>query len=261
MWREISFYLFRLKLNFNNKRVLQASFLLQILSMFIANSSFFIIWVLFSRTLGSINGWGALQTFGMISLALLIFGICHTMFGTLGRMYEVVPNGAFDAHLTKPKSLYVRIINNEFYVSAIGDLIQGTLGLLIFIYLANLSFQSILLLFLMLPPAVLVELSITVLYDCIIFWLPQAPNLSQALFNLVMLPSTQPISLLRGAFRFIYLFILPALVISGLPIEVLAQNRWSICLLAYAIAITWFLISRWVLKISIHRYESGNSIG
>jgi ABC-type uncharacterized transport system permease subunit len=229
--------------------------------MMIGNSAFFVIWVLFCRTIGPINGWGALQTFGMTAYSIFVFGINHTLFGTLGKMADVVPSGAFDSYLTKPKNLYVRIINDDFLVSAFADLIQGFLGILIFIWMAKISFLSILLLIVMLPAAVLIQLSILFLYDCVIFWLPQAPGLAQGLFNFIMLPSTQPISLLDGPMRFIYLYIIPALVIAGLPIEAVTYHKWLYCLLAYAISITWFLISRWVLKISIHRYESGNSIG
>jgi ABC-2 type transport system permease protein len=260
-WNELSYYLTRLRSNFENKRVLQNSFLLQIIAMIISNSSFFVIWIVFNKAVGTINGWGPLQTFGMLSVSIFTYGITHTMFGSLGKLYEVVPTGIFDTYLTKPKSLYLRIINNEFNVTAIGDLVQGFGGIVIYLYLAQTHFSNFVLLFLMIPAGVLIEVSILILYDCVIFWLPQASSLSQALFNFIMLPSTQPISLLKGSMRFIYLFIIPALVIGGLPVEAFNQDKWRLLGLTYTITIAWFFISRWVLTISIRRYESGNSIG
>ena len=259
--KELRFYFFQLKKNFENKRVLRINFIMQVVGMFTSNLSFFIIWMVFSNALGPINGWGIRETFGMLCVSIFTFGIVHTFFGSIATLVTRVPTGAFDSFLTKPKSLYLRILNHEFSVSALGDLIQGTLGLIILMIWAKPSLEAVLIIFLMLPPAVLAQIAFAMTADCIVFWLPHAHNLSTALRDLVLLPSTQPISLLRGPMRFIYLFVIPALVVAGLPIEAFTHKDWSIFALAYAIAIGWFLISYWVLTISLRRYESGNIIG
>lgn len=257
-WR---FHIFQMKQNFNNKRMLKTSFIIQIISMLISNLSFFIIWMVFSQTIGTHNGWGTLQTFGMLSTSILVFGIVHSCFGSLMHWYEKIPYGAFDIYLTKPKSLYIRIINSEFTVSALGDLIQGSLGIGIFLILSHASFQSVCVFFLLIIPAVIIQVSFIMICNCIVFWLPQSQRLPLALINFILLPATQPISLLDGPMRFFYLFIVPALVIGGLPVETLLHADWRLFALAYAIALFWLLLSHQILKLSIRRYESGNSIG
>lgn len=237
------------------------SFALQIIAMFINNLSFFVIWIMFSRTIGTINGWGMMQTFGMLSVSILVYGIVHSFFGSTGGIHELVPTGQFDTFLAKPKSLYVLMINHEFRVSALGDLLQGVLGLSVFLVMTKPSLEQVFMILMLLPPAVLVHIAFAMTCDCIIFWMPHAGSLSRALFDLIMLPSTQPISLLRGFVRFVYLFAIPALLIAGLPIESFTQISWKLFALSYAIATSWFLISYYVLKISVRRYESGNSIG
>lgn len=258
---ELRYHIFQLRQNFNNKKMLRTSFILQVLSMFLSNLSFFIIWMIFSQTIGTHNGWGTLQTFGMLSFAILIFGIVHSCFGSLMYWGEKVPTGAFDAFLTKPKSLYIRIINNDFNVGALGDLIQGTLGVGIFLVMSHASLPSVLVMMLMIIPACAIQVAFINICNSTMFWLPQANNLPSALNNFILLPSTQPISLLNGAMRFIYLFLIPALVVAGLPIETFIHASWKIFFLSYAIAIFWLLLSLWIMKISLQRYESGNSIG
>jgi ABC-type uncharacterized transport system permease subunit len=260
-WNELSFTCFQIGKNFKNERVLGASFLLQVMGMFISNLSFFIIWILFSKTIGTVNGWGTLQTFGMLSISIFAFGMVHSLFGSLMRWHEYVSTGAFDVFLTKPKTVYLRVMTAKFSVYNFGDIIQGILGIGIFIYLAEPSFQQIVTLMLMLIPAILIHISFSTICNCTIFWLPSAHNLSHSLSQLITLPSTQPISLLKGGMRFIYLFIIPALVVAGLPIEVFINPDWKLFVLSYSVSIAWFLLSVWLLNISIRRYESGNTIG
>ncbi len=259
--REIRFFAFQIKKNFANEQVLRASFLLQSLGMFISNLSFFIIWMLFSKAVGPINGWGALQTFGMLSVSIFVFGVVHSMFGSLMSWPDTVPSGAFDVFLTKPKSLYMRVMSNRFSVSACGDLIQGIIGIGIFIHLARPEFQNCMVFFSMLIPAIIVHIAFLMLLSCVVFWLPQAPSLAQSLYNLILLPSTQPISILDGAMRFVYLFIIPALLVGGLPIETMMKPSWTMILLSYAIAAFWLLVSSRIFYLSLRRYESGNSVG
>lgn len=259
--KEIGFYFFQLKSNFENKRALRISFFSQVIGMFLSNISFFVIWMVFSHALGPINGWGVRETFGMLSMSIFTFGVVHTFFGSTATLIYRVPNGAFDSFLTKPKSLYLRILNHEFNVSALGDLIQGILGLIILMIWAKPSFEAVLIVFLMMPTAVIAMISFSMTTDCIVFWLPHAQHLSYALRDLILLPSTQPISLLQGPLRFIYLFAIPVLCVAGLPIEAFTHLDWRRVALSYAISIGWFLLSYWVLSVSLKRYESGNIIG
>lgn len=258
---EIRFHLFQMRQNFNDKRVLRGSFILQIVNMMISNTAFFIIWLMFSKTIGTHHGWGPLQTFGMLSVMILVFGITHGSFGSLMFWPRRVPSGSFDSLLTKPKNLYIRIINHEFMVSALGDLFQGLIGVIIFTVLSHASLISVLMLGALIIPAVITEIAFFMICGCMIFWLPQAPGLPQALTNLILTPATQPTSLLKGGMRYLYLFVIPALVISGLPIETFIHASWKLFLLAYGIAGFWLWLSVFVLRISVRRYESGNSIG
>jgi ABC-2 type transport system permease protein len=90
---EIVFFFFQWKQNIRNQQALRTSFLLQVAGMFINNIAFFVIWIMFSKTIGVINGWGAMQTFGMLCVSMLTFGIVHSLFGSTGTLTDTVPTG------------------------------------------------------------------------------------------------------------------------------------------------------------------------
>lgn len=251
----------QLRKNINNEMALRSSFLIQMVGMAISNASFFIIWIFFSQAIGTVNGWGPLETFGMLCISILNFGVSSTLFGGLLHWYNLVPTGAFDTFLTKPKSVYVRIMNFRCNVGAIGDLFQGAIGLCIFIYLSDASWESVLHLTALLIPSFIINVALLMMASCVIFWIPQAPSLCQALFNIALLPTTQPISLLDGAMRFIYLFIIPVLFVAGIPIESFIDPNGKMLAIAYGTAFVWLFLSHALLSVSIKRYESGNSIG
>ncbi len=261
MKQDIRLLLVQIGKNVKNEKALRGSFLIQIFGMAISNLSFFIIWIFFSQAVGSINGWGPLETFGMLSVTIFMFGLCNSTFGGLAHWYNLVPTGVFDTFMIRPKSIYLRVMTIRCNVSAIGDLIQGLIGIGIFLYLSDTTPERLFFMLALFIPSLMAHIAMLMVANCVIFWVPQAPSVCQALFNLALLPSTQPISLLDGAMRFIYLFIIPALLMAGLPIENFIKPDINMLLLAYGIGSVWLFLSWLLLSASIKRYESGNTIG
>lgn len=261
LFNELRFYGYQWQQNLKNQQAMRINFLTQLIGMVLSNTSFFIIWIMFSKAVGVVNGWGAVQTFGMMSVSMMTFGVVHTLFGSTGSVTDLVPTGEFDALLTKPKNLYVRIINRDMSPSAAGDLIQGIVGAIIFLFMIKADLASILLFLIMLPPAVMAQLSFIMICDCLIFWLPQTPMIGNTLRDLIILPTTQPISMLRGFMRVVYLTAIPALLVAGTPVEMVTYYKYELIAVAYAVGLVWLSLSVWVLKTAVRRYESGNVIG
>lgn len=255
---ELAYYKFQFIRNVRNQRVLRGSTLVLVFGMIFSNCCFMLVWTMFSKAIGPINGWGTAQTFGIQAYAIFTFGVSFTLFGSLGSLYPHIERGSFDVFLTKPKSLYVRLINNELLPTALGDVLHGLVSLSIFCLWVK---PNIGLLLVMMPPAILIQIAFVMTSDCISFWLPQAPGLAKAVKELLIVPTIQPISLFQGWMRIACLTVVPALVVSGLPVEVVTYHRYHLIAVAYAVSILWLVISIGVLKISVRRYESGNVIG
>lgn len=258
---ELRYLLKQTQINFRNEKALIWSFLAQAVGMIISNSSFFIIWIFFSQTIGVVNRWGALQTFGMLSISIFIYGVTHSVLGSVWSWSDTVPTGAFDSYLTKPKNLYIRVLSMRCNVSAFGDMVQGVVGICIFIAMTKEPMTHTLWLILMLIPAAVIHVVFLMAVMSVIFWIPQSTELGRSLGNLMLMPCTQPISILDGVLRWVYLFVFPALVVAGLPIEMFTTPDVMTLVLSYAIAAGWMGISYLVFTRSVRRYESGNSIG
>ena len=258
---EFKFYIFLLRKNFSNEKALRLSFGVQIFGMILNNLAFYVIWYFFTKAIGETNGWGVKQTFGLVSVCILTYGITFTLFGGIGSLQDKILSGSFDSLLTRPKSLYLRILNQQFSSSAVGDTIQGLIGICIFFAITQASFGQIAILVLMLPPAVLVFASFSMIGDCIVFWFQHAEGLNRAFSDLILLPATQPITLLTGFMKFLYIFIIPAMLMAGMPTLAYTQSNWKMVVLSYAIAIVWFMLSKYVLARSLNKYESANYFG
>ena len=261
MKNEFRFYQYQLLKNFKNEKALRLSFGLQIIGMIINNLAFYVIWIYFMKAIGETNGWNVLDTVGLLSVSIFSFGASHVLFGGISELPDKVIKGSFDSMLTKPKSLYFRILNQRFNVSAIGDLLQGSIGIIIYIALAQPDIKQIIILLVMLPPAIIIMAAFNLIADCLIFWFPQSENLNKAFVDLIMLPSTQPITLLGGFMHFMYIFMIPAMLLAGLPMQALKDANMLLIPLAYVIAILWYLLSRYILKRALRRYESANFFG
>lgn len=258
--KEWFFHKAQLKKNFINQGALRLSFMLQIIGMILNNLSFFIIWMFFSQAIGVVNGWGMQQTFLMLCVSILVYGIGNSIFGGVGDLYEFVRQGALDSVLVRPKNMYLKLIAREFKVSAIGDVLQGLVGIFAYGIWMKMPIIDIFLLLLMVPAGVILQIGFIMIGDCIVFWLPSAGNLGRIFVDLILLPTTQPISLLNNWLRWFYLLVIPALVIAGLPVETLIHQKYYYIPIAYAIGIFWVWLSVWVFKKSLRRYESGNFI-
>lgn len=258
---ELRFYVFRWRLNFRNLHALKMSFWMNVIGIIIGNMIFYVSWLFLMHAIGPVNGWGVVQTLGMLAFNMLSFGFCWGAFGSQTMLQPRIQTGSFDSFLSKPKNLYIRIINDQSSPSVLGWILQGTIGLSIFFALTDFNLKILFFIIIMMPPAVMAQTSFLMVTDCVAFWLPYSQGLGKSLNELMMASAGQPLSLLQGGLRFFYIAIVPSLIIAGLPIELITYNTTSLIAIAYGVTLCWLMLSVWVLKISVRRYESGNMIG
>jgi ABC-2 type transport system permease protein len=78
------------------------------------------------------------------------------------------------------------------------------------------------------------------------------------LFNIARLPDE---AFQRGAFKAIFTFALPVLLVSNVPTRVIANKLASPSswLLLLGLGVVWAFISEWFWRLSIRRYTSASS--
>jgi ABC-2 type transport system permease protein len=77
------------------------------------------------------------------------------------------------------------------------------------------------------------------------------------LFNIARMPDEA----FKGAFKAVFTFALPVLLVSNVPVRVLANtlNSSASWLLLLGVGIVWALVSEWFWRVSVRRYTSASS--
>ena len=93
------------------------------------------------------------------------------------------------------------------------------------------------------------------------FWIVRAQGLIYGYFNLVSL-ARYPEGIYRGAFRFVFLWILPVILVANVPARILVrpgESPWPGLLQLGAAALLALVLSRALWKFALRRYSSASS--
>ncbi len=106
----------------------------------------------------------------------------------------------------------------------------------------------------------LVHYSLMFLLATVCFWTVRAQGIVwgyYSLFNLARMPDEA----FRGVFKAVFTFALPVLLVSNVPVRVLADKLTSpAALLAlFGLGVIWAFISEWFWRFSIRRYTSAST--
>ena len=94
----------------------------------------------------------------------------------------------------------------------------------------------------------------------ICFWTVRAQGVVWGYYNLFNI-ARMPDEAFRGAFKAVFTFALPVLLVSNVPTRVLADTlqSWHSWALLLGVGIAWAAISEWFWRISLRHYTSASS--
>jgi ABC-2 type transport system permease protein len=258
---EIIAVLVVIKTNISSSTALRSSFLLQMFGMAINNGAFLISWVLFSQAFGEINGWGTTEIIGLQGIIAFVYGISNVFaYGSL-QLSQKVHKGILDNYLLLPKSVYFRIIFSDLKLSAFGDVLEGLILIPLFLFQVQASIEQIILILLFLFTGIVIFINFGLFASSLSLFIPDSESLTNSLIETIILPALLPGGVFQGFLRFFFLFIIPALFVSSIPIETLKDTDWKMLGLSALFALFWIFISNTFLRLGLKRYESTNLIG
>ncbi|MEI7579699.1 MAG: ABC-2 family transporter protein [bacterium] len=258
---QIRWLLELIKLNIKSNLEYRTSFWMQVVGMAINNCAFLVVWYLFFQIFHSVNGWKYQDMIGLNGFVSAVFGLCFFVAYGMRRISKYITFGQLDAYLVLPKSPLIQILFAESYVSALGDLLFGIISLVIYCFIAHLSLGTIILLPILFILACCTFTGFNIVGEAIAFWIPNSNELTDALFEFMLGPSLYPNSAFTGAIRIIFTFIIPAIVVGGMPVNILLKmNPWQIILMI-CLSIFWLLLAKFIFDQGLKRYESGNLTG
>lgn len=258
MLKDLRFALYAIKKNIQGSAELRTSFLMNVFGMAINNMAFIILWVFFVKSVGIVGGWTAADIIGLQGFIALSFGIVFSMGAGIRKLPEYVASGAFDSFMLSPKNLLVRIATSSFNASAVGDMVYGIACLAIYGFLIHISLGQILLMGILALFSVIIFLSVAVAVFSTSFLFVDSSAITNSLFELFVTPALFHGGAFKGVMRFVFIFVIPSLLVGAIPVEVLKNVSVAKLTLLGMLSISWFTLSIKIFGKAIRKYESSN---
>jgi len=106
----------------------------------------------------------------------------------------------------------------------------------------------------------LVHYSLMFMLASVSFWTVRAQGIVWGYYNLFNI-ARMPDEAFRGVFKAVFTFALPVLLVSNVPVRVLADKLTSPVALSalFGLGVVWALISEWFWRFSLRRYTSAST--
>ncbi len=107
---------------------------------------------------------------------------------------------------------------------------------------------------------IMIHYSLMFILATICFWTVRAQGIVWGYYNLFNI-ARMPDEAFRGAFKAVFTFALPVLLVSNVPTRVLADTlkSWHSWALLLGVGLAWALISEWFWRYSLRRYTSAST--
>lgn len=247
-----------------NKQVVleyKKSLLIEIVGMLINNMAFIFVWYFVFQELGDINGWNFEELFLLNSFVAIIYGITNIFFKGSSEISRKVTLGQLDQYLTQPKSVLLNLLFSEVSASAMGDLLEGVISLIIYIAISGVSVSSMLLFIPLIFLSTIIWIGFLIVTQSIVFWLPNSEEVSSTLLNIVLGTALYPNKAFSEIPRLFFTFILPATLLGTFPADVFINPSIEQLGILLLLAVFWIVLGTLLFYKGLKRYESGNVFG
>src|SRR5258706_625052 len=218
--------------------------------------------VVFSQT-KVVGTWSQWQMVLLVGASNFIQQIYQAFFlVNCTNLSELVRTGKMDFLLLLP-------VNTRFIVSLrqvdLGAFVNALFALCVMLYAAGKldlhpTFVQLAGFSALCAVGILIHYSLMFMLAAISFWTVRAQGIVYGYYNLFNI-ARMPDDAFRGAFKAMFTFALPVLLVSNVPVRVLGNMTTSLWSLAVLLALggAWALISEWFWRISVRRYTSARS--
>jgi ABC-2 type transport system permease protein len=237
---------------------LRGAFLLQVGLMALNNLFFFTTWWLLFQRFDQIRGWRMPDMLALYGVSATGFGLAAVTCGGMFELARAISEGELDTLLNQPRSVLLRAIASRSRASGWGDVLSG-LGLLALSGYWQLQTTPAVLLAVVLCAVAFASCSV-VLHSTA-FWLGHVEGLARQLFEFVIAFSLYPPSLFGTGMRVVLFTLLPAGLVTYLPVELVRDFHWSGALLATSVVLSYALLAGKLFERGLRRYESGSRFG
>lgn len=254
----VPFFLSLLSMSVRSSMALRAAFLLQVALMAINNVCFFATWWILFQRYDQIHGWRLPDMAALYGVSAAGFGIAVVACGGIYELGRMVHEGELDSLLAQPKSVLLRAIASRSRASGWGDLVSGLFFLGISGYLRG---YGVLVALLSVSLSAITYVACGVVFQSAAFWLGRIETLARQLLDFTIAFSLYPPSLFGAGLRVLLFTLLPAALVSYLPVELVREFHPGRAALAVVLVAAYALFALWLFGRGLRRYESGSRFG
>jgi ABC-2 type transport system permease protein len=257
MSKTLLFFFYLLKTSIRSSISLRGAFLFESVLMIMNNLLIFSIWWIFFRQFNDIAGWQMKDMLVLMTVGIGSYGLMQICFGAIKHLSRVIVSGDLDPFMTQPKNLLLHFIASKSFSKGWGNLL--TAGLLMCGGHVGLSAVPIILLSILC--GCLVFASVGIITHSFAFWLGSVESLSQKYCESLFLFALYPTNIYSGFLQLVMFTLLPAGIISYLPVELIRDFSWLKLFLLIGSSLSFFLLAFFIFNLGLKRYESGNTFG
>jgi ABC-2 type transport system permease protein len=220
------------------------------------------VMVLYGQT-NSVGTWTQWQMVLLVGASNFIQQVYQAFFlVNCTNLSELVRTGKMDFLLALP-------INTRFIVSLrqvdLGAFVNALFAVCVMVFAAgklglHLTVAQISGFSALCVVGILIHYSLMFMLAAISFWTVRAQGIVWGYYNLFNI-ARMPDEAFHGAFKAVFTFALPVLLVSNVPVRVLADKLTSPSswLLLLGLGIIWAAISEWFWRLSVRRYTSAST--
>lgn len=209
-----------------------------------------------------IEGWSRYETLFLVGYAQLITAFIFMLFmNNLPRIQKYVSNGDLDLVLIKPCDSQFYVSLRYFYFGGMSSLLPSLI-LLLYSYLnikPEISFDIVIIFVVSLICSITIAYSIWLILMTLSFFFIKISQLHEIFLSILKFME-YPSSIYKGLIRLIFVFVIPIISISNIPVEyILGKKAIQNVVILFVIAVVFALMARAFWKYSLRKYQSASN--
>lgn len=215
------------------------------------------MWWIFFMQFNDISGWQLRDMAVLMTIGTGAYGLRQICFGGVKSLAKKIVSGGLDPFMTQPKNLLVHIIGSRSMSKGWGHLCTS----LMLIFLAQLTDAYTLLMILIgIICGCIVFAAMSIIAHSLAFWLGPIETLAQKYCDSLFLFALYPSNIYSDILRFMMFTVLPAGLISYLPVELVREFSWAKLGGVIGGALGLWILAFCIFHLGLKRYESGNQV-
>lgn len=256
--KTVIFFIYLLKTSLKASISKRGAFLIEASSLLASNLIFFLIWWIFFRQFNDVAGWHFNDMRMLMAVGTGGYGLMQICFGGLRNLSRMIVNGDIDPFMTQPKNLLLHIAGSRSHSKGWGHLMTAVVLMSLG---AVSSLWTLAVMILSIVTSCIVFTSINIIAHSLPFWMGPLEGLSKKYCDALFLFALYPTNIYSGLLQVVMFTLIPAGIISYLPVELIRQFTWPLFMTLIVSSSAFGVIAFLVFYSGLKKYESGNRFG